>query len=111
MAERTDATLEHYRRQGQEWRIKPLACTRQEMELAQQMHDLQKQKRELAKSAEDLAKKLAELEKRRDDLAAKQTRLVELRKRLTMSADEEKANKDKAAQMQKQVEDLLRRKA
>jgi hypothetical protein len=34
MAERTDATLEFYRRQGQEWRIKPLAWTRREMELA-----------------------------------------------------------------------------
>ena len=34
MAERTDATLELYRRQGQEWRIKPLAWTRREMELA-----------------------------------------------------------------------------
>jgi hypothetical protein len=34
MAERTDATLEFYRRQGQEWRIKPLAWTRREMTLA-----------------------------------------------------------------------------
>ena len=34
LAERTDATLEFYRRQGQEWRIKPLAWTRREMELA-----------------------------------------------------------------------------
>ncbi len=34
MAERNDATLEYYRRQGQEWRIKPLAWTRREMELA-----------------------------------------------------------------------------
>jgi hypothetical protein len=34
MAERNDATLEFYRRQGQEWRIKPLAWTRREMDLA-----------------------------------------------------------------------------
>jgi len=34
MAERTDATLEHYRRMGQEWRIKPLAWTRREMDVA-----------------------------------------------------------------------------
>ena len=34
MAERTDATLELYRRLGQEWRIKPMAWTRREMELA-----------------------------------------------------------------------------
>ena len=34
MAERNAATLEYYRRQGQEWRIKPLAWTRREMELA-----------------------------------------------------------------------------
>lgn len=34
MAERTDATLEHYRRIGQEWRIKPLAWTRREMDAA-----------------------------------------------------------------------------
>ena len=34
MAERTDATLELYRQQGQEWRIKPMAWTRREMELA-----------------------------------------------------------------------------
>jgi hypothetical protein len=32
LADRKDATLEHYRRQGQEWRIKPLAWTRKEME-------------------------------------------------------------------------------
>jgi hypothetical protein len=34
MAERNDAALEYYRRQGQEWRIKPLAWTRREMEAA-----------------------------------------------------------------------------
>jgi hypothetical protein len=34
MAERNDETLEFYRRQGQEWRIKPLAWTRQEIDLA-----------------------------------------------------------------------------
>ena len=34
MAERNDVTLEFYRRQGQEWRIKPLAWTRREMESA-----------------------------------------------------------------------------
>jgi len=34
MAERNDATLEFYRRQGQEWRIKPLAWTRREIDLA-----------------------------------------------------------------------------
>ncbi len=34
MAERNDVTLEYYRCQGQEWRIKPLAWTRREMDLA-----------------------------------------------------------------------------
>lgn len=34
MAERTDSTLAYYRKQGQEWRIRPLAWTRQEMDLA-----------------------------------------------------------------------------
>ncbi len=34
MAERTASTLAYYRRQGQEWRIRPLAWTRQEMDLA-----------------------------------------------------------------------------
>ncbi len=34
MAERNDAALEYYRRQGQEWRIKPLAWTRREMDAA-----------------------------------------------------------------------------
>lgn len=34
VAERVDATLEYYRRLGQEWRIKPLAWTREEMDLA-----------------------------------------------------------------------------
>ena len=33
MIERNPATLEHYRRLGQEWRVKPLAWTRQEMKL------------------------------------------------------------------------------
>ena len=34
MSERNDETLEFYRRQGQEWRIKPLAWTRKEMDFA-----------------------------------------------------------------------------
>ena len=34
LADREDATLEYYRRQGQEWRIKPLAWTRKEMDIA-----------------------------------------------------------------------------
>ncbi len=34
MAERTESALEYYRKQGQEWRIRPLAWTRQEMDLA-----------------------------------------------------------------------------
>jgi hypothetical protein len=34
MIERNDLTLEYYRRLGQEWRVKPLAWTRKEMELA-----------------------------------------------------------------------------
>jgi len=34
MVERNDLSLEYYRRQGQEWRIKPLAWTRREMDIA-----------------------------------------------------------------------------
>lgn len=34
MGERNDTTLEYYRAQGQEWRIKPLAWTRKEIDLA-----------------------------------------------------------------------------
>lgn len=34
MTERNDVALDYYRRLGQEWRVKPLAWTRQEMELA-----------------------------------------------------------------------------
>ncbi|MDD5706257.1 MAG: hypothetical protein PHR35_10045 [Kiritimatiellae bacterium] len=34
VADRVDATLDYYRRLGQEWRIKPLAWTREEMDLA-----------------------------------------------------------------------------
>ena len=34
MAERNDRTLEYYRRQGQEWRVKPLAWTPKEIEFA-----------------------------------------------------------------------------
>ena len=34
MIERIDSTLEHYRRLGQEWRVKPLAWTEQEMSVA-----------------------------------------------------------------------------
>ena len=34
MGERNDATLEHYRRLGQEWRVKPLAWTEAEMRVA-----------------------------------------------------------------------------
>lgn len=34
MADRTDSTLDYYRRLGQDWRVKPLAWTRREMEAA-----------------------------------------------------------------------------
>lgn len=34
MVERNDQTLEHFRRQGQEWRVKPLAWTEREMSAA-----------------------------------------------------------------------------
>ena len=34
MTERNDATLDHYRRSGQEWRVKPLAWTEREMKTA-----------------------------------------------------------------------------
>ncbi len=34
MGERNDVTLEHYRRLGQEWRVKPLAWTENEMKVA-----------------------------------------------------------------------------
>ncbi|MBO7483439.1 MAG: hypothetical protein J6U17_06115 [Kiritimatiellae bacterium] len=34
MGERNDSTLEHYRRLGQEWRVKPLAWTEAEMKVA-----------------------------------------------------------------------------
>ncbi len=34
MGERNDAALEYYRQQGQEWRVKPLAWTRREMDVA-----------------------------------------------------------------------------
>jgi hypothetical protein len=34
LVDRIDATIEYYRRMGQEWRIKPLAWSRKEMELA-----------------------------------------------------------------------------
>ncbi|MBQ4199445.1 MAG: hypothetical protein II649_06145 [Kiritimatiellae bacterium] len=34
MLERTDETLEHYRRKGMEWRVKPLAWTEREMTVA-----------------------------------------------------------------------------
>lgn len=34
MAERNEATLEHYRRLGQEWRVRPLAWTEGEMRVA-----------------------------------------------------------------------------
>ena len=34
MAERNEQTLEHFRRQGQEWRVKPLAWTEREMSVA-----------------------------------------------------------------------------
>ena len=34
MGERNDATLDHYRRLGQEWRVKPLAWTESEMRVA-----------------------------------------------------------------------------
>ncbi len=34
MGDRNDGTIEHYRRQGQEWRVKPLAWTEAEMKVA-----------------------------------------------------------------------------
>ena len=42
IAERNPETLEHYQLQGQEWRVKPLAWTRQEME-----HDIRASRRRI----------------------------------------------------------------
>jgi hypothetical protein len=51
-----------------------------------------------------LKAKLTELTAMRAEAEAKETRLIELRKRLEMSGQEAKANKEQAAQMQKKVE-------
>lgn len=82
--------------------------TKEDLALAQQAQQLQKEIQEKEKAAADLKAKVADLEKRKQDLEAKQQKLVDLRKRLEMSAEEEKKDKDKATALQKQVEDLIR---
>ena len=82
--------------------------TKEDLARATQYQDLLKEKKELEKSAEEMKRKIAELEKRKEALAAKQARLIDLRKRLELSADEERKDKEKATALQKQVEDLVR---
>lgn len=82
--------------------------TKEDLALSQQLQELQKQKEQQEKSAANLKAKVADLEKRQQDLAAKQQKLLDLRMRLEMSAEEEKKDKYKAAALQKQVEDLIR---
>lgn len=92
--------------------------TQEEVALSQKYQNLRAELAELEKAAE---KRLAsasaeerrrlELEEKQRKLAAeiadKQRRLVELRRRLDLNAEEARTNKDKAAQAQKAVEDLL----
>ena len=81
--------------------------TKEDLQLAQQYQALLHQQQALEQAAAGLKAKLAAAEKHREDLDAKQRKLVELRKRLTLNADTERADKEKAAQIQKGIEDLL----
>jgi small-conductance mechanosensitive channel len=92
--------------------------TKEDLQLAQQHQSLLARQREQEKAAAALKAKVAEAEKRllersaegrklQQELLAKQQKLVELRKRLALSAEAEKTNKERATQLQKVLEDLL----
>jgi small-conductance mechanosensitive channel len=92
--------------------------TKEDLALAQRYQSLLAEQREQVKAAETLKEKIAAAEKKlleraasgqklQQDLLAKQQKLVELRRRLTLSAEAEQKNKEQAARLQKAVEDLL----
>jgi uncharacterized protein YlxW (UPF0749 family) len=92
--------------------------TAEDMRTARKYQDLQRQQRELEKSAAGAkakadaadrkrAEEEAALDLKQKDLAARQQKLVELKKKLALSAEAAGTNKREAAAIQKQVEDLL----
>ena len=88
--------------------------TKEDVQTAQRYQTLQLQIKAEAQAAVELRKKVAELERLQQERdvklkaqAEKQQKLVELRKRLELSASSARDNKQKAAALQKQVEDLL----
>jgi len=88
--------------------------TKEDVQTAQRYQTLQLQIKAEEQAAAELRKKVAELERLQQDRdaklkdqAEKQQKLAELRKRLELSAGSARENKQKAAALQKQVEDLL----
>ena len=92
--------------------------TKEEIQLSQKYQSLVRQQKDLEKEADrrkasaTAAEKLrmereARQRKLEQELADKQQRLVELRKRLALSAEEARTNKDLAARVQKEVEVLI----
>jgi len=68
---------------------------------------LTKMRKSLEKERAEASAKLTKLEAQEAATAEKTTRLTELRKRLSLSGAEATANKTKAAQIQKQIEDIM----
>ena len=82
------------------------ARSKEDVARSQEYQKLMKQMKELEKSTTELKKKMTEEDKKQQEIAEKQAKLVELRKRLAL-AQEAKNNKDKAAQVQKEIETLI----
>ena len=79
----------------------------EEESLSRKLYELMRLRKPAEEEENNLKVKLAQLESLQADLSAKRNRMTELRKRLDMSGEEAKANKDQAAKLQKQVESLV----
>lgn len=79
----------------------------EELAIAQKYAGLSKQLVSVELEKKLLKTKITNLETQQDEAIKKQTRLTELKKRLNLTGAEAATNKDQAAKLQKQIEDLL----
>ncbi len=81
--------------------------TPEEVAMAKKYAELSKQRKSIEKERSEASVKLAKLEAQEAESADKLSRLTELKKRLDLTGAEAATNKNKAAQIQKQIEDLM----
>lgn len=82
--------------------------TREELMRAARYQELVLEKKKLEASAPEWQTKLAALERLASDLSAKERRAEELRKQLAAAANDRNTNRDAAAKLQKELDDLKR---